>query len=83
MGSIKRMVRRGFGISLLPLWSVGEEAEKRSLRILRPLPEKVYNYGRLYRSVEYRPRVLTHPQEVAHQWREWWPHAAHALEPAK
>jgi DNA-binding transcriptional LysR family regulator len=81
--SIKEMVRLGFGITLLPLWSVGDEAKRGGLRVLRPRRKQLYSYGLLYRSVEYRPRVLTHLQEVAHQWQEWWPHAADVAEPVK
>jgi DNA-binding transcriptional LysR family regulator len=78
--SIKEMVRLGFGITLLPLWSVGDEA-KGGLRIVRPTSKQIYNYGLLYRSGDYRPRVLTHLQEVAHEWPVWWPHAAYAAPP--
>ncbi len=75
--SIKEMVRLGFGSTLLPLWSVGDDAEKGRLRILRPPRTKFYNFGLLYRKAEYRPRVLTRFQEVAHLWQDWWPHATH------
>jgi len=79
--SIKEMVRLGFGITMLPMWSVGGETKKGGLRILRPQRKQFYNYGLIYRSVEYRPRVLAHLQEVAHRWPEWWPHAAHVAPP--
>jgi DNA-binding transcriptional LysR family regulator len=79
--SIKEMVSLGLGITLLPLHSVDDEVKRRRLRIVRPPRKQLYNYGLVYRSVEYRPLVLTHLQEVARRWREWWPHAAHVSPP--
>jgi len=76
LDSIKEMVKLGFGATLLPRWSVGDEAKRGQLRLLRPPQRSFQNFGLLYRKSEYRPRVLAHLREVAHRWSEWWPHAA-------
>lgn len=77
LDSIKELVKLGFGVTLLPLWSVGGEARKKQLRILRPPERHFQNYGLLYRKSEHRPRVVAHVREVAQRWKEWWPHAAY------
>ena len=79
--SIKELVKLGFGITLLPLWSVADESRKGALRIVRPPKPQFYNYGLLYRNSDYQPNLLTALRTVAHQWSEWWPLAKHVSPP--
>lgn len=79
--SIKELVKLGFGIALLPLWSVVDEARRGRLRVLRPKQPQLYNYGLVYRGIGYSPRVLSDLREVAHRFKDWWPYASSVAEP--
>ncbi len=74
--SIKELVKLGLGISLLPLWSVSEDARRGTLRILRLPKRHLYNVtGLLYRKSAHAPAAVRALVEVAHEWANWLPMA--------
>ena len=74
--SIKELVKLGLGISLLPLWSVSEEARRGTLRILR-LPNRglFSETGLLYRKSPHVSSTIRALVDVAHDWPNWLPRA--------
>ena len=74
--SIKELVKLGLGISLLPLWSVSEEARRGALRILR-LPNRSLfgETGLLYRKSMHISSSIRALVSVAHDWPNWLPRA--------
>jgi len=79
--SIKELVKLGIGASMLPLWSVGDEARAGTLQILRPRNRHLYGYGLVYRRAGYRPKAATALALIAHRWSEWWPMAGNVVPP--
>jgi len=79
--SIKELVKLGLGIALLPLPAVDKEVKSGALRMRRPSRRLFYNYGMIYRQAGSPPRVVAHVREVAHQWKDWWPHASSVAPP--
>jgi DNA-binding transcriptional LysR family regulator len=78
--SIKELVKLGLGISLLPLWSVSEDARRGTLRILRLHDKQLFSVtGLLYRKASYLPIALRSLLTVAYQWQSWLPHAEDVL----
>ncbi|HEY1494015.1 MAG TPA: LysR family transcriptional regulator substrate-binding protein, partial [Candidatus Solibacter sp.] len=74
--SIKELVKLGLGISLLPLWSVSEEARRGSLCILRLANRQLFSVtGVLYRKSAYLPTAVRALLGVAQDWKTWLPHA--------
>lgn len=71
--SIKELVRLGVGISILPVWSVADDARRGNLRTLAIRAPRHYNYGILWRSEGYQPKALNAFVKTARRWREWWP----------
>src|SRR5262249_10889664 len=54
--SIKELIKLGLGVSLLPLWSVSEDARRGTLRILRLANRQLFSVtGMLYRKSPYLP----------------------------
>ena len=79
--SIKELVKLGLGIAVLPMWSVGDDARRGTLRVLRPPKRHFNNYGLLYHRSDYCPNVLSDFRAVAHRWPEWWPLARYVGPP--
>ena len=74
--SIKELVKLGLGMSLLPLWSVSEEARLGTLRIVRlPNRQLFSETGLLYRKSTHLPSALRALVTVAHDWAQWLPRA--------
>jgi DNA-binding transcriptional LysR family regulator len=74
--SIKELVKLGLGISLLPLWSVSEDARRGSLCILRLANRQLFSVtGLLYRKSAYLPTAVRALLGVAQDWKTWLPHA--------
>jgi DNA-binding transcriptional LysR family regulator len=79
--SIIEFVRLGVGIAILPAWSVADEARCGTLRIQRLRTHHLHNYGLLWRTSGYQPKVLNSLIESARRWREWWPLARFVSDP--
>ena len=76
MEAIKELVKLGLGISLLPLWSVSEDARRGSLCILRLANRQLFSVtGVLYRKSAYLPTAVRALLGVAQDWKTWLPHA--------
>jgi len=81
-GSIKELIMLGFGISLLPIWTVAEEARKGKVRLVNVPKEQLYRYGLLYRNSVSEGSNMDHLIKVAEQWKQWWPLAGCVEPPA-
>ena len=78
--SIKELVKLGLGISLLPLWSVSEDARRGSLTILRLANRQLFSVtGVLYRKSAHLPTAVRALLGVAQDWKSWLPHAGDVL----
>jgi DNA-binding transcriptional LysR family regulator len=79
--SIKELVKMGLGISLLPLWSVSEDVQRGSLRVVRLQNRQLFTTtGLIYRKTAHLPMPVRALIEVAHQWKTWFPRADDVLE---
>ncbi len=77
--SIIELVKLGIGYSMLPLWSIAGAVERGQMRIVRPEPRQVNNYGLAVRHSAYRPKALVALTSVAREWQKWWPMARHVM----
>jgi len=69
---IKSMVRSGFGVSMLPVWSVRDDLERGSLRLIRQTqPPLLTRLGALRRPTGYVPQSVGMFLRMAKGWR--WP----------
>ena len=74
--SIKELVKLGLGISLLPLWSVSDEARRGTLRILRLPNRSLFSEtGLLYRKTPHTSSSIRALVGVANDWANWLPRA--------
>ena len=74
--SIKELVKLGMGISLLPLWSVSEEAGRGTLRVLRLPNRSLFSEtGLLYRKSQHVSSTIRALVDVARDWPNWLPRA--------
>jgi len=74
--SIKELVKLGLGISLLPLWSVSNDAKRGTLKILRLSSRQLYSVtGLIYRKTAHLPNAVRALLDVAHKWPSWLPMA--------
>lgn len=70
--TIKSMVRSGFGVSMLPVWTVREELERDTVRIIRQAePALTTQIGVLRRPTGYVPQAVGMFLRMAREWR--WP----------
>lgn len=81
--SIKELVRLGLGITILPVWSVADDARRGALCTRAIRTSRHYNYGLLWRREGYQPKALTAFVQTARRWREWWPLARCVDDPMK
>ncbi len=81
--SVKELVRLGLGITILPVWSVADDARRGALRTLAIPTSRRHNYGMLWRSEGYQPKALTVLANTARKWREWWPLARWVDDPVE
>ena len=81
LDSIKRLVRLGLGMSVLPEWSVVDEQRKRLLTVSRLKNRYLHNYGVAFRRSGYRPQALDDFLDVSRKWHEWWPLAGYVHDP--
>jgi DNA-binding transcriptional LysR family regulator len=72
--TIKSMVRSGFGLSMLPMWTVRNDVERDTLRIIRqeesPLTTRL---GAMRRRTGYVPQSVEMFLQMAREWK--WPAA--------
>jgi DNA-binding transcriptional LysR family regulator len=74
--SIKELVKLGLGISLLPLWSVSEDARRGTLRLLRLSNRQLFSVtGLIYRKTSHLPNAVRALLAVAQRWPSWLPQA--------
>jgi DNA-binding transcriptional LysR family regulator len=72
--TIKSMVRSGFGVSMLPVWTVREELERETVRIIRQAePALITQIGVLRRPAGYVPQAVGMFLRMAREWQ--WPSA--------
>jgi len=70
--SIKSMVRSGFGLSMLPVWTVREDLERDAVRIIRQAePALTTQIGAMRRPSGYVPQSVGMFLRMARAWR--WP----------
>ena len=64
--TVKAMVRRGFGVAMLPLWSVDEDLRHKSLRLLHQREATLYsNITLLVRKASYTPQAVEALLDIA------------------
>lgn len=71
--AIKELVKLGVGATVLPLWSVAQEASRGELRIIHPRRKRYYRFGWLYRRTAYPSKSLSALLATGTRWAEWWP----------
>ncbi len=71
--AIKELVKLGVGATVLPLWSVAQEAGRGELRIIHPRRRRYYSFGWLYRPSKYPSKPLAALLATGARWAEWWP----------
>ena len=69
---IKSMVRAGFGVSMLPVWTVREDLERDAVRIIRQAePALTTQIGVMRRPAGYVPQAVGMFLRMTREWR--WP----------
>ncbi len=64
--TVKAMARRGFGVAMLPLWSVDEDLRRRCLRLIRQRePTLLSNITLLARRASYTPPMVEALLDIA------------------
>lgn len=71
--SIAELVKLGIGYAILPLWTVGEDVNRRELSIIRCPQPAMYQYGMIYRPDGFSTRAGAGLRRIASEWRSWWP----------
>lgn len=71
--SIAELVKLGIGYAILPLWTVGEDVNRRQLSIIRCPQPAMYQYGMIYRPDGFSTRAGAGLRRIASEWRSWWP----------
>lgn len=77
--AIKELVKLGVGATVLPLWSVAQEASRGELRIIHPRRKRYYPFGWLHRRTAYPSKALSALLAAGARWAEWWPLAEYVL----
>ncbi|MEO8026313.1 MAG: LysR family transcriptional regulator [Bryobacteraceae bacterium] len=72
--SVRELVKMGVGISLLPIWSVSEDASMGRLRIVRLADKQLFSTMVLvYRGTTSPQPSLSSFVSIARDWRSWLP----------